>query len=191
MTNHNLHDAQSSGHGTAACGSLTLPASGAAPALSQSGTLHLPPRHVAAPATAFSGQTESPRPHCPAKSCSTTPLQSPSMSPSKLWPTQGLCLESQGWEIPLGFSKGIWTTLMLSVFPLHQDNRVLKGTRRAWPTPPTGYNSTRLLEGLRFSPSFHCWKSSLPAMEAKLDYVSLGVDVRVVQERRNLVSANR
>lgn len=25
---------------------------------------------------------------------------------------------------------------MLSVFPLHQDNRVLKGARRAWPTPP-------------------------------------------------------
>lgn len=53
MTNHNLHDAQSSGHGTAACGSLTLPASGAAPALSQSGTHHFPPHHVAAPATAF------------------------------------------------------------------------------------------------------------------------------------------
>lgn len=53
MTNHNLHDAQSSGHSTAACGSLTLPASWAAPALGQSGTHHSPPRHVAAPATAF------------------------------------------------------------------------------------------------------------------------------------------
>lgn len=51
MINNNLHNAQSSGHSTTACGSLTLPPSGAAPALGQSGTHHFLPCHVAGAAT--------------------------------------------------------------------------------------------------------------------------------------------